>query len=87
VKVKVKAVKYRADEKGEQTEVDFSDLIDVGALDEKGEALFVEPRRIGKGESEVAFTVATRPARVGLDPLNMLVDRTSDDNTTVPTVE
>ncbi len=84
VKVKVKAVKYRADEKGEQTELDFNDLIDVGALDDKGEALFVEPRRIAKGESEITFTVATKPARVGLDPLNMLVDRTSDDNTTVP---
>jgi ABC-2 type transport system permease protein len=87
VKVKVKAVKYRAEEKGEQVELDFTDLIDVGALDDKGEALFVEPRRIAKGESEVAFTVPTKPARVGLDPLNMLVDRTSDDNTTIPTVE
>ncbi len=87
VKVKVKAVKYRADEKGEQTELDFTDLIDVGALDDKGEALMIETRRIGKGESEVAFTVPTKPARVGLDPLNMLVDRNSDDNTTTPSVD
>jgi ABC-2 type transport system permease protein len=87
VKVKVKAVKYRADEQGEQTELEFSDLIDVGALDDKGEALVIETRRITQGESEVAFTVPSKPARVGLDPLNMLVDRTSDDNTTTPALE
>jgi ABC-2 type transport system permease protein len=86
VSMKVKSVKYRVDEKGAQSEVDFSDYIDVGALDAKGEAIFLEPRKIAKGESELTFTVPTKPARVGLDPINMLVDRTSDDNTTIPTV-
>jgi ABC-2 type transport system permease protein len=88
VTLKVKAVKYRADEKtGKQEEVPLDDFIDVGALDEHGEALLLEPRRLQGGESEVRFRVASRPARVGLDPLNMLLDRTSDDNTVVPTVE
>ena len=85
VTVKVKAVKYRADEQGKQTEVDFEDPIDVGALDDDGNALFVEKRRIAKGESVQTFTVAKKPARVGIDPLNMLIDRTSDDNTMAPT--
>lgn len=86
VTIKVKAVKYRVDEKGTQTDIEFSDFIDVGALDDKGEAIFLEPRRVSKGDSELTFTVPTKPARVGLDPINLLVDRTSDDNTTVPTV-
>jgi ABC-2 type transport system permease protein len=84
VSVKVKAVKYRIDDKGEQAEVDFDDVMEVGAIDDDGNALFTEKRRVQKGETELTFTVPSKPARVGLDPLNKLVDRTSDDNTVVP---
>lgn len=84
VTVKVKAVKYRSDDQGQQTELDFRDWMDVGALDDDGAALFLEKRQLGKGETEVTFTVPTKPARVGIDPLNKLIDRTSDDNTVVP---
>ena len=87
VKVKVKAVKYRSDDKGTQTELDFTDVMEVGAIDDDGNGLFLEKRKISKGEAELTFTVPTKPARVGLDPLNKLVDRTSDDNTTSPSVE
>jgi hypothetical protein len=87
VKVKVKAVKYRSDDKGDQTELDFNDVMDVGAIDDDGKALFIEKRRIAKGESDLAFTVPVKPARVGIDPLNKLIDRTSDDNTVAPSVE
>lgn len=84
VAVKVKAVKYRSDDKGEQTELDFDDVMEVGAIDDDGNALFTEKRRVKKGESELLFTVPVKPARVGLDPLNKLVDRNSDDNTVAP---
>ena len=86
VKVKVKAVKYRSDDKGDQTELEFNDVMDVGAIDDDGNALFLEKRRVGQGESELTFTVPSKPARVGLDPLNKLIDRTSDDNTVSPSV-
>jgi|APLak6261679142_1056127.scaffolds.fasta_scaffold00004_69 ABC-type transport system involved in multi-copper enzyme maturation permease subunit len=85
VKVKVKTVKYRSDAQGEQTEVTFDDVMEIGALDDDGNALFTEKRRLKQGETELTFTVPTRPARVGVDPLNKLVDRTSDDNTIAPT--
>lgn len=84
VTVKVKAVKYRADEQGQQTEIDFEDPIDVGAIDDDGNALFLEKRKVKQGESEFSFTVPKKPARVGIDPLNKLIDRTSDDNTKPP---
>ena len=84
VSVKVRAVKYRSDDKGDQTELEFTDVMDVGAIDSDGNALFLEKRPISKGESTLEFTVPTKPARVGIDPLNKLVDRTSDDNTTAP---
>lgn len=84
VTLKVKTVKYRSDDQGQQKEVDFDDYMDVGALDEDGNALFLEKRKFTRGEHEVTFTVPTKPARVGIDPLNELIDRTSDDNTVVP---
>lgn len=87
IKLKVVAKKYRSDDSGKQTELDFSDWMDVGALDEEGKAVFLEKRRVGQGESELTFSVPVRPARVGLDPLNKLVDRGSDDNVTVPAEE
>jgi ABC-2 type transport system permease protein len=87
VTVKVKAVKYRSDDKGNQTELEFNDVMEVGAIDDDGNGVFLEKRKVAKGESELKFTVPVKPARVGLDPLNKLVDRTSDDNTTAPTME
>ncbi|MFP2928778.1 ABC transporter permease/M1 family aminopeptidase [Pyxidicoccus sp. 3LG] len=85
VTLKVMSKKFRSDDKGAQTELEFSDWMDVGALDEKGEAVFLEKRKVSKGESEVTFTVPVKPAQVGIDPLNKLIDRTSDDNVTEPT--
>ncbi|HZI14277.1 MAG TPA: M1 family aminopeptidase, partial [Myxococcus sp.] len=87
VSLKVIAKKYRSDDKGEQTELDFNDWMDVGALDENGEALFLEKRKVAKGESELKFTVPVKPAQVGVDPLNKLIDRTSNDNVTAPSEE
>lgn len=84
VTMKVKAVKYRSDDKGEQTELDFDDYMDVGALNEDGEAIFLEKRKVKKGESEISFTVPARPAKVGIDPMNKLVDRSGDDNVVAP---
>ena len=84
VTVKVKSVKFVADQDGKEQEVDSNDLMTVGAVDEKGEALLLEHRRVPKGESEVTFIVKGRPARVGIDPLNELVDKTPDDNLTDP---
>lgn len=86
VSVKVKAVKYRSDDKGNQTELEFNDWMELGAIDDDGNALFLEKKRVSRGESEFTFTVPTKPARVGIDPLNKLIDRTSDDNTTAPSV-
>jgi hypothetical protein len=85
VTLKYSSKKLRSDEKGEQQEVDFEDRIDVGALDANGTALFTEKRPIRKGEGELTFTVPTKPAKVGIDPLNKLIDKDSSDNITAPT--
>jgi len=87
VTLKVKSTKLEADQEGIQKEVESNDLMIVGAVDEKGDALLLEKRRIPKGESAVTFIVPSKPARVGIDPLNELVDKTPDDNLTDPTIE
>jgi aminopeptidase N len=87
VTVKVKGVKYRSDEQGTQTEIDFDDVMEIGGLDDDGKGLCLEKRRIKKGESELTFTCASKPARAGVDPMNKLVDRGSDDNTTPVTTD
>lgn len=87
VTLKVLAKKYRSDDKGAQTELDFNDWMDVGALDDKGEALFLEKRKVPKGASEITFTVPVKPAEVGIDPLNVLIDRTPGDNVKTPSEE
>lgn len=86
VTLKVLAKKFRSDDTGNQTELEFSDWMDVGALDSNGEALFLEKRKVSKGESEITFTVPVQPAEVGVDPLNKLIDRQSQDNVTEPKV-
>nr|UXE44641.1 hypothetical protein Hi04_10k_c2877_00009 [uncultured bacterium] len=86
VTVDVLAKKLRSDDAGNQTELEFEDWIDVGALDADGNALYTELRKVKKGASEIQFTVpgAKKPAKVGIDPLNKLIDRTSDDNVIAP---
>jgi ABC-2 type transport system permease protein len=87
VEMKIKAVKYESDESGKQTEVEFSELIEIGAIDETGAAIHLEKRIVKQGESTISFHVESKPTRVGIDPINKLIDRNSDDNTVVPTFD
>ena len=87
VTLKVQSTKQEADQDGVHKDVESNDMLIVGAVDEKGDALLLQKRRIPKGESEVTFIVPSRPARVGIDPLNEFVDKTPDDNLTDPTIE
>jgi aminopeptidase N len=80
VALKFSAKKVRADELGVEKEVAMDDLVDVGAVDDKGDPLWLEKRRLHQGESEVRFTVSRLPAKAGIDPLNKLIDRKPDDN-------
>ena len=88
VTVKIQTKKMQADALGKETEVPVDDLIAVGAVDEKGEPIFLEKRRLKTGESVQAFISDKLPAKAGIDPLDTLVDRHPDDNViTVSVVE
>lgn len=93
VTVEVETHKYKADEKGNETEVPVNDWIEVGALTapEKGEkfgkVLHRERVHLTTGKSTHTFTTDTLPEKAGIDPLLLLVDRVPDDNLAKVTVQ
>jgi hypothetical protein len=80
VQVKVSARKLRADAEGKEREMPLADWIDIGALDDQGDPIFVEKRKITAHETELSLVLDRPPAQVGIDPLNKLIDRKPDDN-------
>ena len=93
VTVNVETHKYKADEKGNETEVPMNDWIEVGALaapekDKKyGNVLHRELVHITTGKSAYTFTTDALPDKAGIDPLLLLVDRVPDDNLAKVTVQ
>lgn len=74
------AKKFQADGLGKETEVTLSESIDVGALDDDKQPIHIEKQIVHAGENRIAFITDRKPARVGIDPLNKLIDRVPDDN-------
>jgi len=86
VTIEVESHKYRADEKGNETEVPVNDWIEIGALaaPEKGRkygnVLHRERVHITTARNSYSFTTDTLPEKAGIDPLLLLVDRVPEDN-------
>ena len=80
VRITATASKVRADELGAEHTVPLDDLIDVGVLDENGEPIAVERRRVKSENVEATLVVDRKPAKAGIDPMNELIDRKPDDN-------
>ena len=88
VTVNVRAKKLQADELGKETEVPVEgDLIDIGGVNEKGDAICLGKRHVEAGESEQTFVCDELPAKAGIDPLLELIDRHPDDNVVAVTEE
>jgi ABC-type transport system involved in multi-copper enzyme maturation permease subunit len=81
VTIDVVADKRKADELGKETAAPLDDWIDIGVLDAEGVPLYREKKRITADKSTFTVTVAGKPARAGIDPLNLLIDRKPKDNT------
>ena len=87
VTINVETHKYKADAKGNETEVPMDDWIDIGAFakPEKGrkygKTLYRDRVRIANGKSTYTFTTAELPDEAGVDPFLLLIDRIPDDNT------
>ncbi|MDQ6683982.1 MAG: hypothetical protein M3Z16_02535, partial [Pseudomonadota bacterium] len=80
VTVKVVAKKRIADELGKESDAPLDDIVDIGAIDADGNALYLERKRVTAEESSHTFVVDKRPAKAGIDPLNKLIDRKPGDN-------
>jgi ABC-2 type transport system permease protein len=86
VTISVEAHKYKADAKGNETEVAVDDWIDIGAFakpakDKKyGDTLYRERVHMTQRNSTYTFTTASLPEKAGIDPFSLLIDRVPDDN-------
>jgi aminopeptidase N len=86
VTIRIEARKYKADEKGNETEVPVADQIEIGAFakPEKGQrygrTLHRQRMPLRSGEAEFTFTVDELPDKAGIDPFRMLIDRVPSDN-------
>ena len=85
VTLKVLAKKLVADAQGKEQEVALADIVDVGVLDDAGEPLVLERRRITQADNTFTLIVDRQPAKAGIDPLNKLIDRQPKDNTVAVT--
>ena len=87
VTIKVEAHKYKADPKGNETEVPVNDYIDIGAFAEPGknkkygDTLYRQRVHVTQKDSSFTFVTDSLPDKAGIDPFALLIDRIPDDNT------
>jgi len=87
VTINVETHKYKADAKGNETEVAMNDWIDIGAFakPEKGrkygKTLYRDRVHVANNKSTYSFTTAELPDEAGVDPFLLLIDRLPEDNT------
>jgi len=86
VTVVVETHKYKANEKGAETEVPVDDWIEVGALaapekgNHYGKVLARQLIHMTGKQGTYTFTTDEKPDKAGIDPLLLLIDRVPDDN-------
>jgi ABC-type transport system involved in multi-copper enzyme maturation permease subunit len=83
-----KARKLRSDGQGVETEVPLDDWIDVGIFGETSttagtateKVLYLQKQHVTGPDVTVTTVVDGPPVRAGIDPFNILIDRTPGDN-------
>ncbi|HXX21834.1 MAG TPA: M1 family aminopeptidase [Terriglobia bacterium] len=87
VTIDIETHKFKADAKGNETEVPLNDWIDIGAFakPEKGRkygrTLYRDRVHVTQAHSSYTFTASELPDQAGVDPFLLLVDRLPEDNT------
>ena len=90
VTIDVQCEKFQADDQGVETEVPVNDWIEIGAFAEPedgrryGETLYRDRVKIDAKQQTFTFTVDAVPAKAGIDPFALLIDRLPDDNMRKP---
>ena len=86
VQIEVECSKFKADEKGKETECEMNDWMEIGAFAKPesgkryGALLHRERVQLQAGKHKLEFTVDSLPYQAGIDPRNFLIDRMPDDN-------
>ena len=80
VSMKISSKKYYADEDGKEEEVPFSQPMYIGIENKKGDFLYLAKQTVQSGENEITVNVKEQPYKASIDPLNILVDKNSNDN-------
>ena len=86
VTVDIETRKFKADPKGNETEVPVNDWIEIGAFAKPerekkyGKTLYRERVHLTGAKSTHTFTVDSAPYEAGVDPFMLLIDRVPDDN-------
>ena len=86
VTLELECRKFEADETGNEREVEFDELLEVGAFaapergEEYGAVLARQRVRVKSGKNSVVFQTAGKPDTAGIDPFLLLVDRLPADN-------
>ena len=88
VTLTVDAKKLYADSLGTESEAQMNDWVDVGVLARKkveghwqDSPIYLKKHKLKAGENKFEFVVDEKPAKAGVDPYNMLIDRNPSDNT------
>lgn len=84
VSIKTISEKFRADSSGNEKPIALKDWIDVGVYGEdkdgKDKLLFLQKYQVSKKDNTFKIIVKEKPKKAGIDPINKLIDRHSDDN-------
>ena len=86
VTIDVESKKFKADDKGAETEVKLDDWIEIGAFakppkDKKyGKTLYCERIHMQDPRKTFQFVVDELPEQAGIDPFLLLIDRVPGDN-------
>jgi hypothetical protein len=86
VTIDVESHKFKADPKGNETEVPMDDWVDIGAFakpekDRKyGKTLYRDLVHVTQPRSTYTFVTDELPDKAGIDPFLLLIDRVPDDN-------
>lgn len=84
VLVSAKIQKFRADSLGAQTEISPRDWLDMGVYskgsDGKDSLIYLTKVKVDSSLLITRLTTSTKPTKVGIDPLHLMIDRNLDDN-------
>jgi hypothetical protein len=84
VTLTVQAKKFKSDGSGNEAPMPLADYIDIGVFSGKKDhekPLYLKKEKITQEKQTFDIVVDQLPTRAGIDPINKLIDRISDDNT------